>query len=151
MIKTTLLAAAIAAAIAAPANAQKANPAGAEPIVGEAIYKAFHEKPGIERIVDRLIGRVTTDPRIKRRFEFADLNRLKTKLVDQVCYLVGGPCAYSGKDMQEAHRRMGISDADFNALAEDLQLAMDKEGVPFSAQNRLLAKLAPMERPIVED
>ena len=36
----------------------------------------------------------------------------------------------------------------FNALVEDLQIAMDKRGIPFRAQNRLLAKLAPMYREI---
>jgi hemoglobin len=30
-----------------------------------------------------------------------------------------------------------------------LQLAMDKQGVPFRAQNKLLAKLAPMHREII--
>lgn len=34
--------------------------------------------------------------------------------------------------------------AQFNALAEDLQFAMDSANVPFRAQNKLLAKLAPM-------
>jgi hemoglobin len=37
-----------------------------------------------------------------------------------------------------------------NALIENLQFAMDKEGVPFAAQNKLLAKLAPQQRDIVE-
>ncbi len=44
---------------------------------------------------------------------------------------------------------MGLQNRDFNDLAEDLQKAMDKEGVSFPAQNRLLAKLAPMQRAIV--
>ena len=32
----------------------------------------------------------------------------------------------------------------------NLQTAMDGERVPFAAQNRLLAKLAPMQRAVVE-
>jgi hemoglobin len=36
------------------------------------------------------------------------------------------------------------------ALVENLQWAMRREDVPFPAQNRLLAKLAPMRRVIVE-
>jgi hemoglobin len=51
--------------------------------------------------------------------------------------------------MKDAHAGMNLEAKDFNALAEDLQLSMDKEQVPFRAQNQLLAKLAPMERPIV--
>jgi hemoglobin len=37
-----------------------------------------------------------------------------------------------------------------NILVEHLQHAMDREGVPFAAQNRFLAKLAPMKRDVVE-
>jgi hemoglobin len=144
-------------AFAAPVFAQDAAPssppsspnAGATPIAGDSIYKAFHEKEGIQRIMDDFIVRITTDPRIKRRFEDANLQRLNLLLVQQVCYLTGGPCEYSGKDMKTAHAQMGLHNDDFNALAEDLQLSMDREGVSFNAQNQLLAKLAPMEHVIV--
>ena len=37
----------------------------------------------------------------------------------------------------------------FFALVESLQKAMDKQNVPFSAQSKLLAILAPMHRDIV--
>jgi hemoglobin len=126
-----------------------ANPAGADPIPGDGVYKAFHEEAGIDRIIDDFVGRITTDPRIAERFQNANLARLRLELKQQVCYLTGGPCAYSGKDMKTAHQSMGLQNLDFNALAEDLQLAMDKEQVSFAAQNRLLAKLAPMQRVIV--
>jgi len=132
----------------APAAGASPN-AGATPIAGDETYKAFHEKEGIQRIIDDFLGRVTTDPRIKQRFEGANLTRLNLMLVQQVCYLTGGPCDYSGKDMKSAHAGMGLRNDDFNALAEDLQLSMDKEGVSFPAQNRLLAKLAPMQHVIV--
>jgi hemoglobin len=42
-----------------------------------------------------------------------------------------------------------INRASFNATVEVLQQAMDAQGVAFSAQNRLLAQLAPMHRDIV--
>jgi hemoglobin len=145
-------------ALAGAALAQEGSPsapvapnadAGATPIPGNAVYRAFHEKEGIQRIMDDFIVRVTSDPRIKARFENANLPRLKLLLVQQVCYLTGGPCDYTGKDMKSAHAGMNLRNDDFNALAEDLQLSMDKEKVPFRAQNKLLAKLAPMQRPIV--
>jgi hemoglobin len=133
---------------AAPSDAG-ANNAGATPIAGDGVYKAFHEKEGIQRIIDDFIGRVTTDPRIARRFNGANLDRLNLLLVQQVCYLTGGPCQYTGRDMKAVHASMGLNSDDFNALAEDLQLSMDREGVSFIAQNQLLAKLAPMQHQIV--
>jgi len=125
------------------------NTAGAAPMAGDDVYKAFHEEAGIQRIMDDFIVRVTTDPRIKDRFANANLVRLKLLLVQQVSYLTGGPDTYSGRDMKTAHAGMNLQSGDFNALAEDLQLSMDKEGVAFRAQNKLLAKLAPMEHQIV--
>jgi len=138
----------------AAAKAEEPRPpaipaAGATPIAGEAVFKAFHEEAGIQRIMDDFIVRITADPRIQRRFATTNLRRLNLLLVEQICYLTGGPCRYSGDDMKSVHAGLGLHDDDFNALTEDLQLSMDKEGVPFAAQNRLLAKLAPMERLIV--
>jgi hemoglobin len=48
------------------------------------------------------------------------------------------------------HKDQGVQQTDFNILVEYLQAAMDHERVPFRAQNRLLAKLAPMQRDVVE-
>ena len=130
-----------------PANS--ANPAGGEPIAGDSVYKAFHEQAGIQRVIDDFIIQVTTDPRIKSYFATTDLKNLDRLLVEQVVYLTGGGGTYDGRDMKTTHAKMGLDKVDFNALAEDLQVSMDKEKVPFAAQNRLLAKLAPMERVIV--
>ena len=142
------LAATAAPALAEPMAASPSANAGATPIQGDAIYKAFHEKEGVARIMDDFIPRITSDPRIKERFTTTNLPRLKLLLTQQVCYLIGGPCEYTGRDMREAHASLGLKNLDFNALAEDLQLSMDKEKVPFSAQNKLLAKLAPMQHVI---
>ena len=122
---------------------------GATPINGDSVYRAFHEKAGIDRIVSGLIARYHADPRIKDIFAAADNDRLQRVLAEEICYLTGGPCHYTGRDMKSAHQDMGVQTADFDALVEDLRLSMDAEGVPFWAQNKLLAKLAPMKRVIV--
>ena len=44
---------------------------------------------------------------------------------------------------------MTVGEADFNALVEDLQIAMDRKGIPFRSQNKLLAVLAPMHREVI--
>ncbi len=51
--------------------------------------------------------------------------------------------------MKKAHSGMDITKSDFNALVEVLQLSMDDQNIPFSVQNRMLARLAPMHREIV--
>lgn len=133
----------------APAEPPPNGDAGATPFKGQAMYRAFHERAGIERITADLVELNAADPRISDIFRNQDLPHIKAMLADQFCFILGGPCQYRGKDMRTTHRDMGVRVADFNALVENLQKAMDKEGVDYHAQNRLLAKLAAQERMVV--
>lgn len=124
--------------------------AGATPFKGAAMLKAFHGKPGIDRIADDLVTRIKADARIADILKGQDEVRLRRLLKEQFCYILGGGCGYSGRTMKAAHKDLGLQTADVGALVEDLQAAMRKEGVAFFAQNRFLAKLAPMKRDAVE-
>jgi hemoglobin len=124
--------------------------AGATPVAGERLWHAFHEQPGVDRIVDDLVTHIQVDPRIAEIFKGQDMVRLRRTLKEQFCYLLGGGCHYSGRDMAASHHNLGIQTKDFNALVDDLQRAMSRERVAVFAQNRLLAKLAPMKRSVVE-
>lgn len=115
----------------------------------DSLFQAFGGQPGLQRLVDDFMQRLLADARIKRFFQEVDQQKLKDELVIQFCEVSGGPCRRSGDSMKEAHEAMTITKADFNALVEVLQQAMDHQGVAFSAQNRLLAQLAPMHRDIV--
>ncbi|HPA38120.1 MAG TPA: group 1 truncated hemoglobin [Phenylobacterium sp.] len=123
--------------------------AGATPVEGEQLLAAFHGQAGIARVVDRMVDLSIADPRIAEIFRATDLERLRRTLKEQVGYLLGAGVDYTGRDMKTAHKDQGINTAEFNALVENLQKAMDEEKVPFRAQNQLLAKLAPMKRDVV--
>ena len=123
--------------------------AGATPITDPAVFEAFNGVEGIDRIIDDFVDRITTDARIADIFRASDLVRLRRTLKEQVCYILGGPCDYTGRDMVASHMDQGITTREFYALVEDLQLAMSAEGVPFAMQNKLLAKLAPMHGDVV--
>jgi hemoglobin len=131
-----------------PYTVSNAN-AGAAPFEGTAMLTAVHGREGIARIVDDLVDHVRTDPRIEEIFRATDLVRLRRTLKEQLCYILNGGCDYTGRAMAMAHEDQGVTVAEFNALVELLQDAMDREGVAFGAQNRLLAKLAPMKRDVV--
>ena len=126
-----------------PANA------GATPVKGEDLFQAFHGKAGVDRIVDVFVDRNISDPRISDIFKASDLVRTRRTLKEQFCFILNGGCEYTGRDMTSAHKDLGLQESDMGALVENLQKAMDKEGVPFHAQNRLLSKLAPMKRDVV--
>lgn len=162
MLKALLFAAAVAAA--PPENPSPTHPdeeavdpytqsnanAGATPFEGQAMWTAFHGQAGVGRIVDHAVDLSLEDPRISEIFKAHDMVRLRRTLKEHFCFILGGGCDYTGRDMKATHKDMGLQNADFNALVEHLQAAMDREKVPFRAQNRFLAKLAPMQRTTVE-
>ncbi len=115
----------------------------------DALYHDLGERPGIAKIVDDATANFLSDDRIKGTFDNTNMDRFKVLLTDQLCLVSGGPCAYKGRTMRETHKGLHLTDRDFNALVEDLQKGMDKAGVPFPTQNRLLARLAPMHSDIV--
>lgn len=123
--------------------------AGATPYNSANLVAAFGGREGIARIAVRTVEISETDPRIAAIFQAHDTVRLKRTLAEQLCYLLGAGCDYTGRDMHTSHAEMGVTKSDMNALVENLQAAMREARVPFAAQNRLLAKLAPMSRKVV--
>jgi hemoglobin len=113
------------------------------------LYHDLGEEPGITRIVDFAIEQYVTDPRVKDQFDNINFDWLKPRLVQMFCEYSGGPCHYKGRDMRSSHVGLHIGTAEFNAFVEDLQIAMDKAGIAFSTQNRLLAIFAPMYHDVV--
>ena len=132
-----------------PYEQSNAN-AGAAPYDSAGLVAAFGGREGIARIAARTVDLSEADPRIADIFAAHDMVRLKRTLGEQFCYLLGAGCDYTGRDMKTSHTDMGVTKADMNALVENLQTAMSEAKVPFAAQNRLLAKLAPMSKDVVE-
>jgi hemoglobin len=135
--KTALVAVMIAMIASTPARA------------GDALFEDLGGRDGIARIVDDATTNFLADPRIKATFDNTNIDRFKGMLTDQLCVVAGGPCVYKGQTMHDAHKGLHLTNADFNALVEDLQDGMEKAGVAFATQNRLLARLAPMQHEVV--
>ena len=115
----------------------------------KSLYDRLGGKPAITAVVDDFIGNVASDTRINKRFANADIPRLKMMLVNQICQASGGPCTYTGASMKDAHKGMKITDAEFNALVEDLVKSLDKFKVPAKEKGELLGALGPMKPAIV--
>jgi hemoglobin len=140
MKRTVLFASIFLAAISLVAFGARAD---------DSLYQDLGGHDGIVKIANQTADNFLADDRIKQTFDDTNMDRFKALLADQFCQLTGGPCVYKGRDMHTAHKGLHLDTADFNAVVEDLQAAMDKYDVPFRTQNRLLALLAPMKRDIV--
>lgn len=115
----------------------------------DSLYRALGERAGLVRLADDLLQRVLADPRLRPFFADIDADDFVGGLATQLCELSGGPCRYDGPDMKKAHSGLDIDRAAFNAVVESLQRSMDARGIAFATQNRLLARLAPLHREIV--
>jgi len=119
------------------------------PARDDTLYQQLGAQPGLTRLMDDFMDRLLADPRMNPFFKDVDHKHVKAELVTQICEASGGPCKRKGPDMKKAHEGMDITKSNFNALVEVLQQSMDAQGIAFGTQNRLLAKLAPMHREII--
>jgi hemoglobin len=115
----------------------------------DTLYQQLGAQPGLVKLMDDFLPRLIADKRMGPFFKDSNQTHVKEQLILQICEVSGGPCKRVGPDMKTAHANMDITKANFNALVEVLQLSMDAQGIAFGTQNRLLARLAPMHRDII--
>jgi hemoglobin len=115
----------------------------------DSLYSELGGKEGIEKIVDNFIDEFSYNRDVIKHFEKTDFDHFRARLVEQLCSISGGPCTYTGQSMLEVHRKMNVSEAEFNAMVDDLYKAMQRANVSVPAQNRLIALLAPMRSDII--
>ena len=116
----------------------------------QTLFERLGGQPALEAVVDQFLTNVGGDDRISKAFANANMTRLRGLLVEQICSATGGPCVYTGRSMRETHAGLGVTDADFTALVEDLVAALDAFQVPAQEKGELLAILAPMQTDIVQ-
>ena len=117
---------------------------------GDTLFAQIGGQAKLTATVDTLVEVMLADERINFAFAQTDLTKFKKLLYDQLCELTGGPCTYRGRSMFEAHKKLETTNAQFNALAEDLYIAFERQGVPYRVQNKVMALLAPMQPQIVK-
>jgi len=117
---------------------------------GKSLYDRLGGKGAITAVVETFVGNVGVDTRINGYFASTNLTKLKEHLVNQICEASGGPCKYTGRTMKHTHAGMGVTDAAFGALVDDLVSALDHHKVGKKEKDELLGILGPMKRDIVE-
>jgi truncated hemoglobin YjbI len=75
---------------------------------------------------------------------------MKREIVEQVSEAAGGPLKYTGPDMRKVHKGMGITDAQFDALAGHLKKALEKNKVAPADADAVLSAVNGYRKEIVE-
>jgi len=116
----------------------------------KSLYVRLGGGAGIKAVVDEFVTNVAADTRINHFFQDTDLGSLRMNFANLIGQAAGGPEKYTGRDMKTVHNGMGIAEADFNALIEDLTRALDKFKVADREKGELIALLSGMKGEIVE-
>jgi hemoglobin len=117
---------------------------------GPTLYERIGGEAKLRATADEFTNVILEDDRINFTFADSDMNKFKKLIFEQLCEITQGPCKYTGRDMHEAHAKLNLNNAQFNALAEDLYIAFDRVHVPYRVQNQVMALLAPMQRDVVK-
>ena len=112
-------------------------------------YQQLGGQPKIEEIVDNFITEIKFDPILYEFFKDSNINRFREKVSEHICLLTGGPCEYTGDNMEQVHTGMNISESEFNHTVNLFIVAMTKADVPYIIQNKILSVIIPTRNEMI--
>jgi hemoglobin len=104
-------------------------------VEAKTLWDRLGGEKGVTKIVDEFMQAAVADNRVKffrdgtRKLGDAQLARVKRGFVELASTVSEGPLKYDGPTMLEVHKGMNITAAEFDALAADLKIALEKNGV----------------------
>jgi truncated hemoglobin YjbI len=120
------------------------------------LWERLGGKDGMEKIAGDFVNRAVNDDRVnfsrEGKFKMTPERQehLKQMLVGLASSVSGGNVPYPGKSMKEAHKDMGITDAEFDACLEDLQKALETNGVKEADVTLIMTAAKSTRKNIVE-
>jgi hemoglobin len=111
--------------------------------------KSLYDRLGgvysIATVVDDLIDRVMVDARLNVNPLVDEAHHkvppagFKYLVTEMLCWAAGGLQQYTGRDMESSHRHLAITEAEWEAFMDDLQITLDKFSVPAAEQAEVKA------------
>lgn len=93
------------------------------------VYEKIGGAAAVDAAVDIFYRKVLADDRISHFFDTVDMEAQATKQKAFLTMAFGGPNAYTGKDMREAHKHMNLTEEHFDAVVENLAATLTELGV----------------------
>jgi len=139
-----------------PMPAEKKPTIKKTPPVPASLWTRLGGEQAIRKVVDDFVALAATDPKVNfsrgGRYKLSDAQtaHLKDQVVAFISSATGGPLLYKGKGMREAHKGMGITNAEFDAAVADLRKALEARGVKSADAQDLLQIVESTRKDIVE-
>ena len=128
--------------VTTPTHTQSASPTAA--LAAPSLFERLGKADGIRALVDDIVAEHMKNPSVSARFlpYAADPARL-AKVKEHTCAFLaagsGGPQAYAGRGMLEAHRGMNISAAEYLAAVDDIITVLRRHSIDEQTQKDVLA------------
>lgn len=105
------------------------------------LYETLGREHGIRTAVDAFYDRVLADPQLAPYFTATDLGRLRWHQVTLLSAVTGGPAAYEGRDLGEAHRHLSITADHFDRVVGHLDATLEHLGVDSDSRGQIAGVL----------
>lgn len=108
------------------------------------LFERLGGSAGIHALVDDIVSLHMENPAIKARFQpyLSTPDKLEATKRHLCAFLEagsGGPAAYTGRSMPDAHRGMNINASEYMAALDDILAALRKHGIDEQTQTDVLA------------
>ena len=112
------------------------KPETAETGSGESLYERLGGTYGIAAAVDDLVDRlyendtVNQNPAVKQFHDEEGQSGFKYLVTAWSVEAAGGPEIYAGRDMEEAHADLDVTEREFDVVATEIETSLYQVGVP---------------------
>ena len=120
--------------------------------------KSLYERLGgygaISAVVNDFAGKLFVDPDVGPFFKGMGTDTRKSfiqKNINLVCNVTGGPCKVISRDAKTVHAGLGITEKEFDIVANHLVDTLDAFKVPAKEKSELLSIIASLKPKIVDD
>lgn len=112
-----------------------------EPSLYERLGGVYAIAPVVDQFIDLLLINpvLNANPAIDEARTRVPPAGLKYRVTELVCQVTGGPCTYTGRDMEATHAHLNISETEWDAMLSDFRRVLDNFGVPAREQEELIA------------
>lgn len=129
-----------------------AQEASKSPTAQKTLYQRLGGYDALAAVTEDFIGRMANDPQLKRFFiglSTDSKRRVRNHVVDFLCVATGGPCVYTGRDMETVHTGLNITDADWDIAIKHLTATVEKFKVPAQEKQEVLTAISALKPKIV--
>jgi hemoglobin len=112
------------------------------------IYEAIGGRAALSAAVDNFYGRLIADPELAPFFPGGVGTRHRAYVVTVLGEALGGPERYRGPSLVDAHRHLGITDAQFDRAAGHLSDTLGELAVPRQLADQIIGIVAGL-RPVI--